>query len=156
MTFGPYHIFLLFLVGNFSKISMYILTYYFVDKYFQSTFLDALTKRSSFLSISNILLLVVSLDVIVSFITLCLYFYDIHDRHKIKKIRIEPGGDGEESFKILIGIREKKKESGKKDKNILDKLKIHRKEFNKYILTINKADKKLACKLNFALTFDTD
>jgi hypothetical protein len=106
--------------------------------------------------------IVFSFDVIVSFITLCLYFYDIRDRHKENKIPIKPREEGKEKFEILIGIREKKKDkkgSNKEDEdeNFLDKFKIHRKEFDKYILTTDKADKKLTCKLNFAsLTFDTD
>ncbi|GBC01703.1 hypothetical protein RclHR1_00430020 [Rhizophagus clarus] len=66
---------------------------------------------------------------------------------------IEPSGDGNESFEILIGIREKKRESDEekedKDKNFLDQLKIHRKEFHKYILTTNKADKKLTLAYNY-------
>ncbi|CAB4421251.1 unnamed protein product [Rhizophagus irregularis] len=131
MTFGFYHIILLILVVNFSKISIYILTYYFVDKYFQTTFLDALTKRSSFLSISNIMFIVFSFDVIVSFITLCLYFYDIRDRHKENKIPIKPREEGKEKFEILIGIREKKKDK------------------RGYILTTDKADKKLTCAVNY-------
>src|ERR1044071_2436626 len=129
MTFKSYHIFLLFLVGNFSKFSIYILTYSFIDKYFHSTFPDA--QHSIPLSISNILLLAISLDMLVSCITLCLYFCNIHDRHNIKKIRIEPDGDGKESLEIIIDISkisEDRKESKEKDKNFLDKFKIYRKE----------------------------
>ncbi|GES83968.1 hypothetical protein GLOIN_2v1713431 [Rhizophagus clarus] len=92
-------------------------------------------------------------DISITFITFCLYFHNIHDRHNIKKISIEPSGDGNESFEILIGIREKKRESDEekedKDKNFLDQLKIHRKEFHKYILTTNKADKKLTLAYNY-------
>ncbi|RGB24905.1 hypothetical protein C1646_821329 [Rhizophagus diaphanus] len=63
---------------------------------------------------------------------------------------------GKEKFKIeiLIGIREKKKDKKGKnkedeDENFLDKFKIHRKEFDKYILTTDKADKKLTCAVNY-------
>ncbi|PKY50511.1 hypothetical protein RhiirA4_467021 [Rhizophagus irregularis] len=97
--------------------------------------------------------IVFSFDVIVSFITLCLYFYDIRDRHKENKIPIKPREEGKEKFEILIGIREKKKDkkgSNKEDdENFLDKFKIHRKEFDKYILTTDKADKKLTCAVNY-------
>jgi hypothetical protein len=154
MAFESYHIYLLLFVGYCSKFSQYILIYHFVDKYFQTTFPDTFNP----ILINNIHVLlfaiVILFDILFSFISLCLYFYNIKNRHKTNEIHIGDESDNTKSFEILLGIREEEKESGKKI--LFDKIKIYREEFKKSILKIHGADKKLKCKLKFVLIFDTD
>ncbi|PKC02951.1 hypothetical protein RhiirA5_402171 [Rhizophagus irregularis] len=168
MVFESYHIFLLFLVSNSSKFSVYILLYHFVRKYFHP---NILKNQWNILPSLNFdfrpfFFGIVIIDIVVSLILLYLYFDGITERHIDIKIRIRINGDSKDR-KIDNGLNEDSKDreidnglnGDSKDREIfisiveksdreeketfLDHFKVYRKKFNKYILVANKGNDKL-------------
>lgn len=146
MVLESYHISLLYLVGNFSKFSVYILIYHFVSKHFHSNILKDQWNILPSLNFDfrPFFFGIVIFDIVVSLITLHLYFNGITGRHIDIKIRIGDNGLNRDSKDREIVISTAETSDREEKKTFLDHFKIYRNKFYKYILVVNKGNDKYA------------